>query len=248
MNLRATRQIVLEVSADKTKYMVMSRDQNAGRIHSVRIDNSTFESVEEFKYLGTTLTNQNSIAEEIKSRLRSGNACYYSVQNLLSSRLLSKNVKIKIYKTIILPVVLYGCETWLLTLREERSLRVFENRVLRRIFGPRRDEVTGDWRRLHNEKLNDLYSSPTIVQVIKSRRMRWAGHVALMGEERGAYRVLVGKPEGKRPLGRPRHRWVDNIRTDLQEVGCGHVDWIWLAQDRDRWRTLVSVVMNLRVL
>ena len=116
-----------------------------------------------------------------------------------------------------------------------------------RTLGPRRDEVTGEWRRLHNEELNDLYSSPNIVQVIKSRRMRWAGHVARMGEEKGAYRVLVGKPEGKRPLGRPRRRWVDNIRMDLQEVGCGYVDWIGLAQDRDRWRTLVSAVMNLWV-
>ena len=146
-----------------------------------------------------------------------------------------------------MPVVLYGCETWSLTLREERNLRVFENMVLMRIFGPRRDEVTGEWRRLHNEELNDLYSSPNIVRVIKSRRMRWAGHVARMGEERGAYRVLVGKLEGKRPLGRPRRRWVDNIGMDLQEVECGYVDWIGLAQDRDRWRTLVSAVMNLRV-
>jgi len=112
--------------------------------------------VEEFKYLGTTLTNQNSLAEEIKSRLKSGNACYHSVQNLLSSRLLSRNFKLKIYRTIILRVVLYGCETWSLTPREERKLRAFENRVLRRIFGPRRDEVTGEWRRLHNEELNDM--------------------------------------------------------------------------------------------
>ena len=115
-------------------------------------------------------------------------------------------------------------ETWSLTLREERKLRVFENMVLRRIFGPRRDEITGEWGRLHNEELNVLYTSPNIVLVIKSRRMRWAGHVARMGEERGVYRVLVGKPEGKRPLGRPRRRWVDNIRMDLQEVGCGYVD------------------------
>ena len=158
-----------------------------------------------------------------------------------------KNLKIKIHRTIILPVVLYGCETWSLTLREGRKLRVFENRVLRRIFGPRRDEVTGEWRILHNEELNDLYCSPNIVRVIKSRRMRWAGHVARVGEERGVYMVLVGKPEGKRPLGRPRRRWVDNIRMDLQKVGCGYVDWIGLAQDRDRWRTLVSAVMNLRV-
>jgi len=168
--------------------------------------------------------NQNSIPGEIKSRLRSGNACYHSVQNLLSSRLLSKNLKIEIYRTIILPVVLYGCETWSLTLRDVRKLKVFENMVLRIIFGPRRDGVTGEWRRLHNEELSDLYSSPNIVRVIKSRRMRWAGHVARMGEERGVYRVFVGKPEGKRPLGRHRRRWVDNIRTDLQEVGCEYMD------------------------
>ena len=111
---------------------------------------------------------------------------------------------------------------------------MFENMVLRRIFGPRRDEETGEWRRLHNEELNYFYSSPNMVRVIKSRRMRWAGHVARMGEERGVHRVLVGKPEGRRPLGRPRLRWVDNIRTDLQEVGCGFMDQIGLAQDRDR--------------
>jgi len=114
-------------------------------------------------------------------------------------------------------------------LREERKLKVIENMVLRRIFGPRTDEVTEEWRRLHNEELNDLYSSPNIVRLIKSRRMRWAGHVARMGEERGVYRVLMGKPEGKRPLGRPSHRWVDKIRMDLQEVGCGYMDWIGVA-------------------
>jgi hypothetical protein len=124
---------------------------------------------------------------------------------------------------------------------------VFENRVLRRTFGPKRDEVTGVWRKLHNEELHDLYSSPTIVRVIKSRRMRWAGHVARMGEGRGVYRVLVGKPEEKRPLGRSRRRCGDNIKMDLQEVECGGMDLNGLAQDRDRWRTLVNAVMNLRV-
>jgi len=124
----------------------------------VRIDNSTFDRVEGFKYLGTTLTNQDSIAEDSKSKLKSGNACHHSVQNLLSSRLLSKNLKIEIYRTVILPVVLYGRETWSLTLQEERKLSVFEKRVLRKIFGPRRDKVTAEWRRLHNEELNDLHS------------------------------------------------------------------------------------------
>jgi len=131
--------------------------------------------------------------------------------------------------------------------REERRLRVNEIRVLRRIFGPKMDEVTGEWRKLHNEKLNYLYCSPNIVRVIKSGRMRWAEHVARMGERRGVYRVLVGKPEGKRPLGRPRRRWEDNIKMGLQEEGCGGMDWIELAQDRDRWRALSNVVMNLRV-
>jgi hypothetical protein len=107
------------------------------------------------------------------------------------------------------------CATWSLTLREERRMRVFQNRVLRRVFGPKRGEVTGEWRKLHNEELNNLYSLPNIVWVVKSRRMRWAGHVALMGEDGGVHRVLVGKPEGKRPLGRPRRRWEDNIKMDL---------------------------------
>jgi hypothetical protein len=125
--------------------------------------------------------------------------------------------------------------------------RVVTRRVLRRIFGPKRDEVTGEWRKLHNEELHDLYSSPSIIRIIKSRRMRWEGHVARMGENRNAYRLLVGKSEGKRPLRRPRRRWVDNIRMDLGEVGWSDVDWIGLAQGRDRWRALVNSVLNLRV-
>jgi hypothetical protein len=125
---------------------------------------------------------------------------------------------------------------------------VFENRVLIRIFGPKRDEVTAQWRKLHNEELHNLYSSPDIIRQVKSRRMRWAGHVARMGEERKVYKVLAGKPEGKRPLGRPRRKWEDGIRMDLREIGLGVVDWIRLAQDRDQWRAVVSAVMNLRVL
>jgi hypothetical protein len=139
-----------------------------------------------------------------------------------------------INKTRILLVVLYGCETWPLVLREEQRLRVFENRELRRIFGPKRDEVTGGWRKLHNKELHNLYSSRNIIRIIKSMRMRWAGHVARMGEKSNAYRILVGKPEGNRPLGRPRRRWVVNIKTELREIGEGGMDWIDLAQDRDQ--------------
>jgi hypothetical protein len=228
--LDASKEVGLEVNTEKTKYMLVSRCQKAGQTQSIKIGNRSFESVAKFKCLGTTLT------------------CYHSVQSLLSSRLLSRNVKVKIYKTIILPVVLYGCETWSLTLREEHRLRVFENRVLRRIFGPKRDEVTGEWRKLHNEEVRNLYSSPDIIRQVKARRMRWAGHVARMGEERKVYKVLVGKSEGKRLLERPRRRWEDGIRMDLRKTGLGVVDWIGLAQDRDRWRAVVSAVMNLRVL
>jgi hypothetical protein len=156
-------------------------------------------------------------------------------------------LKIKIYRTIILPVVLYGCEAWSLKWREGRRLKVFENRVLRRVFGPNRDEVTGEWRKLHNEELNDLYSLTNIVRVVKWRRMRWTGHVARMEEGRGVHRVYVGNPERTRPLGRPRRRWEDNIKMDLEEVGGDCGDWMERTQDRDRWRALVSTVMNFGV-
>jgi hypothetical protein len=143
--------------------------------------------------------------------MNSGNVCYYSVQKLLSSHLLSKDLKIRIHKTIILPMVLYGRETWSLTLSEEHKLRVLLNMVLKRIFGPKRVEVSGVWRKLHNDQLHNLYSSPSIIRMKKSRRMRWAGHVAHM----------VGNPERKRPLGRPRHGWVYNIKMDLREIKRG---------------------------
>ncbi|KAJ4427536.1 hypothetical protein ANN_25184 [Periplaneta americana] len=190
--VEASKVIGLEVNPEKTKYMIMSRDQNIVRNETIKIGDLSFEEVEKFKYLGAT--------------------------KLLSSSLLSKNLKVRIYKTVILPVVLYGCETWTLTLREEQRLRVFENKVLRKIFGAKRDEVTGEWIKLHNAELHALYPSPDIIRNIKSRHLRWAGHVARMGESRNACRVLVGRPEGKRPLGRPRRRWEDNIKMDLREV------------------------------
>jgi hypothetical protein len=160
---------VIDTSSECFDFFYAGRDK---KIHGIMIDNSSFRREEEFRYLGTILTNQNSIQDDINSRLKSGNAFYHSVRNLLSFSLLSKNVRIKIYRNIILPVVLYGCETWSLTLREERRLRAFENNVLRRIFRSKRDEIMGEWRKLHTEELHDLYTSPNIFRMIKSRIMR----------------------------------------------------------------------------
>jgi hypothetical protein len=144
---------------------------------------------------------------------------------------------------------LYGCETWSLTFREEQRLRLFENRVLRRIFGQKRDELTGGWRKLHNEEHHKLYSSPSIntSRMTKSRSMRRARHVARMGEKRNAYKILVGKLEGKRPLERPKRRGEKNVKMDLREIGWGGMDWIDLAQNKDQLRALVNTVMNFRV-
>ncbi|KAJ4432581.1 hypothetical protein ANN_21204 [Periplaneta americana] len=152
-----------------TKYMIMSRDQNIVRNGTIKTGDLSFEEVEKFKYLGATVTNINDTREEIKRRINMRNACYYSVEKLLSSSLLSKNLKVRIYKTVLLPVVLYGCETWNLTLREKQRLRFFENKVLMKIFGAKRDEVTGEWRKLHNAELHALYPSPDIMRNIKSR-------------------------------------------------------------------------------
>jgi hypothetical protein len=161
------KEVGLEVNAEKSKYTLLAHPQNAGKKHHTEIANTAFENVAQFKYLGMTVKNQNLIQEEIKKRLNSGNSCYQSVQN----------ITIRIYKIIILPVVLYRCETWSLTLREEHILRVFENTVLRRIFGPKRDEVTRGWKKIHAKALHNLCSSPSKIRMIKSRRMRWAGHI-----------------------------------------------------------------------
>jgi hypothetical protein len=169
----------------------------------------------------------------------------FSSENFVSPSHI-KRLNIKIFKTVILPVVPYGCETWSLTLREEHRLRVFENSVLRRIFGPKREE-DGSWRKLHNDEHHGLYSSLNIVRMIKSRRMRWMGVLACIGDGRGVYRTLIGRPEGNRPLGRPRRGWEDKIKVEFRKIGIDVANWIRLAEDRVWWLAFVSTVMNLRV-
>jgi hypothetical protein len=198
----------------------MSRNQEIRQKHSIKIANRSFEDVAKFKYLGTTLTDQNCMHEEIKSSLNSENAYYHSVQRFLSFPLLSRNVKVKICKTIILPVVLCGCETWSVTLRKEHRLRVVENRVLRRIFGPKRDKVKGEWRKLHSGELHNLYSSPDIIRQIKSRRMRWAGHMERVGEGEKCTRFWSESPKGRDHL---EDRGVDD-RMGLERI-LGSLAW-----------------------
>ena len=185
MLIKASKDNGLEVNSEK----IISRHQNVIQNQNIVIGTLSFENVEKFRYLGVTVTNTNDIRKEIKSRINMGNACYYSLEKILSSCLLSKKLKVKPYKTIILSVVLYGCETWSLTLREEHRLRVFENIVLGKIFGAKKDEITGEWRKLHSAELHALYSSPNIIRSLKSRGLRWAGHVARMEQSRNAYRV-----------------------------------------------------------
>jgi hypothetical protein len=191
----------------------MSRHQNAGQNHNLKISKRSFENVAQFRYLGTTATNQCLLHKEIKRRLNSGNACYHSVQNILSSRLLFKNVKIRTYKIIMLFVVLYMCETLSLTLGEEHRLRVFEKRVVVRIFVPKRDEVKGRWRKLYNEGLHNLYSSSSKLRMIKSRGDVMGRACRTHREKRNACSILMGKPEGKRPLRRSKRTCEDNIKN-----------------------------------
>jgi hypothetical protein len=223
IHLEASRDVSLEINAEKTKYMITSRHPNSGQNQNTRTANETFGNVVQFKYLGMTLTNQNDIRDEIKSKiyLRECLLSFSPMSSVFPS--LIKKLNIKVHKTVILPVVLYEYETLSFTLREEHSLRVFENRILRKIFGPKSEEDES-WRKLHNDELHSLYSSPNIVRVIKSRRLKWAGHVVRMGEERGVYRILVGRPEG-------RDHWKDldvGRRTTIR----------WTLGNRNRWDEL----------
>ena len=201
--------------------------------------NFLIEAVDAFKYLGSTVTRDDCIEEEINLRIASAARCAWSLDGTLKSRLISKTTKTLIYKTIIRPILIYGCETWRMTKLLQDRMSVYERSVLRRIWGPIVDADTGELRRLHNDELMQRAKIPPIACVISAHRLRWAGHVARMGDERTPLQVMEGNPVGRRPLGRPRKRWRDSLKEDLQRIGIRHEGWQQQAQDRSRWRQTV---------
>ena len=241
---RTAKRPGLEINLPKTKIMQASRQPDLEGHQDLGGD--LIEVVQNFKYLGSTVTSSDSIDEEVRLRIAAGSRCTWSLKKLLKSRMLSKRTKLQIYVVIIRPIVLYGCETWRLTKELERQLDVFERSVWRRIYGPIRDPDTGEFRWRSNEELLEATHLPPLSCVQKSIRLRWAGHVARMEETRTPRRVMLGTPEGRRPLGRPRKRWVDNIEEDLTALGVRHT-WRWMniAQDRPQWKQLVKAARDL---
>ena len=235
----AAEKIGLEVNEEKTKVMKVSR--NGREEDFIDMGGLMREVVDKFKYLGSILTSSNEVKEEIKARIAAASKCSWAINDILKSNLISRRTKIQAYTTIIRPIATYGCETWALTKNTESMLTVFENAILRRILGPMRDELTGEWRRRHNVELRQLSALPPITSFIRSQRLRWAGHIARMGDETTLKMITQGVPEGRRPVGRPRKRWIDNIKQDLELLNIDNrEEWWELAQDRRPWRRLVA--------
>jgi hypothetical protein len=198
---------------------------------------TTYKGVEKFKYLGCTVTDTNTREEEINIRTQNALRCAAALHKALVSKLLSRNTKIRIYKTVIRPILMYGCEIWALTLKEENRLLVTERRILRKILGPAKKE-DGGWRMRKNREIEEMVNEPNIIGETKAARLRWLGHITRMGEDRAVKRAYVGRPNGRRPVGRPRYRWRDEVEKDLRELRAP--DWLETAQERERWRSLVS--------
>ncbi|XP_061715485.1 uncharacterized protein LOC133523771 [Cydia pomonella] len=203
----------------------------------LHVGGTIYKGVAKFRYLGCTVTDTNTREEEIDIRVQNALRCSAALHKVLVSKLLSKNIKIRIYKTVIRPILMYGCETWTLTLKEENKLLVTERRILRKILGPVRRE-DGSLRLRKNVEIEDLMATPNIVGETKAHRLRWLGHVLRMEEDRGAKRAYLGRPVGRRPIGRPRYRWGDAVEADLRDLQADN--WREMAQDRDNWRVLVS--------
>lgn len=224
----------LHVNDDKTKYMVMTRD--ARMLEDLDINGRVFGDTTTFKYLGALITCDNETTEEIKERICAGNRCYFSTLHLLKSRVLSRRCKKIIYRTIIRPVVTYGCETWVMTRRSEELLNRWERKILRKVYGPVRDQ--GEWRIRTNNEIYALYQEATIVAEIKKARIRWLGHVERMPDNRAARAALYKVPQGRRRVGRPRMRWLDDVEADLVTLGVN--DWRRRAHDRADWRDVAE--------
>jgi len=242
--LETASRVGLEVNEGKTEYLVMTEERTDE--DPLDVGDLRFENVEEFRYLGSTVTSDNDMNREVTLRIQSGNRCLFSVGHLLSSRVLSRRAKLRIYNSVIRPCVLYGCDTWNLTVRMQERLLVFENRVLRRILGPKRDPVTGRFRMRPNEETRQLTGQPLITSVIKSRRLQWAGHVARAPPTRYIRQVLDGIPTSTRLPGRPRLRWEDNVKADAKRLGVRQ--WRETCQERDDWDPIVDAALGLRVL
>lgn len=231
--IKEAGKVGLKTNDKKTKYMHFTRNQNH-REGSLQVDGHEFDHVHEFKYLGVIISNRNTDELEIQNRINSANKCFYACSRILASKSLSHKTKIRLYKAIICPVLLYGSETWKLNKKEEKQLIVFENRVLRKIYGPTCEQ--GEWRRKHNREIRDLYNRPDIISEIKCRRIRWAGHLLRREEEFRLKKVMKSNPEGSRPRGRPKRRWWNQVRADMEKVGAAEED----AEDRIRWRGFVG--------
>lgn len=228
----------LRISHEKTEYLHMKRykDRSTKR-KDLHVNGITYKGVDKFKYLGCTITDTNRREDEIDIRIVNALRCTAALHKVLVSKLLSRSTKIRIYKTVIRPILMYGCETWTLTLKEENKLLVAERKILRKILGPTIGE-DGEWRQRYNREIENIVSEPNIIGEIKSSRLRWLGHVERMGEDRAVRKAYLGQPSGRRPVGRPRYRWKDEVAKDLKELEVS--DWSELAQNREDWRTLMS--------
>ena len=232
-----SKKVGLIVNEDKTKYMINTRNKVRFRhLDHLEIGNYQFERVSQFKYLGTVIDENSDGSVEIKARIAAGNRCFYSLLGVFKSAVVSRHTKKAIYRTIVRPVVLYGAESWCLTARETERLEVWERKILRKIYGPICDN--GEWRIRTNLELKTLYKEPDIVTEIKRARLRWIGHLERMSNERSTKKIYSNKPEGCRQVGRPRLRWIDDVRTDIRRLGVRN--WKAKAQDRKGWKKLLS--------
>ncbi|KAL4084268.1 hypothetical protein QTP88_028093 [Uroleucon formosanum] len=234
--MKTAGKVGLQINDEKTEYILVNSEVNYRQGEIMEVDNHSFKRVSHFNYLGSILTNDNNIKVEIDTRLKKGNNCYYGLGKVLSAKAVSKNLKVQIYTTLIRPVVLYGSETWPLRKAEQMRLEVFERKILRRVFGPCKDDQTGEWRKRHNQELQNLFQRPDITKEISVRRLRWAGHA---WRKQGSIirTVIENNPAGKRPLGRPRLRWEDCVIKDVGRIGA-NLQWREEAEDRNRWRSI----------